>query len=201
MRIPAGVGLFALTVILTSCSVGAPDTEPETATSSAPEETVVLLFNPYDMGEPASGISIIDSARGTCFPSVQDSGNSSAFRCFGKRRLPLDPCFRNPFGIDLLCMDNPFADTAVEFRPRGRTRAERPNPEGLPWYIQLADGQFCGSLDGATGVLNGMRMNFGCDSGGYLYGDVNMSQRLWTIHYQAKGSRTAEPMEIFTVWK
>jgi hypothetical protein len=56
-----------------------------------------------------------------------------------------------------------------------------------PWSLQLADGQTCDLMGGATGALGDLRANYGCPNG-IVYGDADRSQAIWTVYYQANGS-------------
>jgi hypothetical protein len=54
-------------------------------------------------------------------------------------------------------------------------------------------------IDGATGLVNGMRLNYGCHDGN-LFGDPDRSAPLWTIAYQPTSSTTVSTVPITKVW-
>ena len=55
-------------------------------------------------------------------------------------------------------------------------------PARHPWGVQTADGQQCGFIQGAGGVVAGKRINYGCQHVKYvLIGHVDQSHRAWRI--------------------
>jgi hypothetical protein len=72
----------------------------------------------------------------------------------------------------------------------------------LPWGIQLASGKRCTFETGATGAVDGKRINHGCVGGGLLIGTVDRSTRTWTILYQAgdTGTGPVERQPIAIAW-
>jgi hypothetical protein len=112
-----------------------------------------------------------------------------------------DPCFAGPADGTgtLLCLQAPEATTALQVTPDGPVNTPpTPLPNALPWYIELSNGQRCGMLGGATGLVNGMRLNYGCRDG-TLFGDPDRSSPVWTIAYQPTGSRTVSTVPITKV--
>lgn len=115
----------------------------------------------------------------------------------------LDPCFVAPVGPEdvALCMRDPTSNEAIELTitddlgpgPDGDTSAD-------PWFVELENGLTCQTIGGATGVLNGMRLAYGCHNGDVLYGSPDKNEPVWTIHYQKDGSPTVEIVAIRTAW-
>jgi hypothetical protein len=78
----------------------------------------------------------------------------------------------------------------------------RGNPTRFPpWAIQLASGRWCELITGATGVVAGMRISYGCTGGGVLLGAPRRSSPTWTIFY-AKGATAREfrAVSIRSAW-
>jgi hypothetical protein len=59
------------------------------------------------------------------------------------------------------------------------------DPLEIPWALELANGSRCGLLTGATAVLAGLRINYGCDDGGLVIGEVDRAGAMWTVFYLA----------------
>jgi hypothetical protein len=61
-------------------------------------------------------------------------------------------------------------------------------PHGLPWAIELTKGGRCTLYTGGTGVVRGLRINYGCSNGGALVGGPHKKSRIWTIYFLRKFS-------------
>jgi hypothetical protein len=53
---------------------------------------------------------------------------------------------------------------------------------GTPTLLGLARGVRCTFLTGATGVVGGLRINYGCSDGRMLLGEVDRSSSRWRIY-------------------
>jgi hypothetical protein len=62
-----------------------------------------------------------------------------------------------------------------------RQTAEHEHPD--PYEIRLRHGVRCGLSTGATGVIAGLRLNYGCTNGAWLLGSPNRNSPLWRILY------------------
>jgi hypothetical protein len=70
-----------------------------------------------------------------------------------------------------------------------------------PWALQLASGHWCELLDGATGVIAGMRISYGCTDRSILIGDPRRSTPTLTIFRAAgAGARSFQPVSIWSAW-
>lgn len=70
-----------------------------------------------------------------------------------------------------------------------------------PVEIILANGVRCGFSTGTSGVVAGLRLNYGCTNGAWLAGHPNRKSPLWTILYvpSIKAS-TLRSIAIATAW-
>lgn len=83
----------------------------------------------------------------------------------------------------------------------GAVRAEDGiDPLDMPWAMELAGGERCTILTGATAVLAGMRINYGCEGGGSVLGDVDRSGPVWTVAFWDGASLDAETVEVASAW-
>jgi hypothetical protein len=74
------------------------------------------------------------------------------------------------------------------------------DPLSIPWAIELANGDRCGLLTGATAVVAGMRINYGCEGGGSIVGELDRSAAVWTANYYDEQALGTELVEVATVW-
>ncbi len=57
-----------------------------------------------------------------------------------------------------------------------------PGASATPTTLILVGGTTCGFATGATGVVGGMRINYGCSDGRWLLGEVDRSSPRWRIY-------------------
>jgi hypothetical protein len=94
-----------------------------------------------------------------------------------------DPCFEA--GTAVVCpLSGPWGHTAERIAltaPLPRSAANKAGQWSGVWAMQLGDGTHCTFVSGATGAINGMRLNYECDNRLGLYGDPNRGSQPWTI--------------------
>lgn len=78
--------------------------------------------------------------------------------------------------------------------------AEAIDPREIPWALELANGTRCGLLTGATAVLAGQRINYGCEDGGFVLGEVDHALPMWTVTYLAEGASATDLVDVVTAW-
>src|SRR5581483_10108856 len=97
----------------------------------------------------------------------------------------------------VLCMSGgPARMVRVKLAERLPTTATPDSPYGPATIIVvLADGETCLPAGGATGLFNGLRLNYGCDRG-VLYGYPDHTRATWSISYKAEGSEAVVSVPI-----
>ncbi len=191
-----------------------------TASEGPLARTNVRYFLPYNAGGLNVGLAVVNRLTGTCdSPSSSAAGRPDAWTCIVEGGV-LDPCFENPFGpvdgpTELACADSPFSGdvvlvTTTSPLPRTEGDLERAKTEigqkvgleaaPLPWALELANGEQCGILRGATAGLAGMRINYGCTGQGSVIGDVDESQPVWVVNYLPEDGIATELVEVTTAW-
>ncbi len=144
----------------TATTTGTPASDIVPADGSATTETEVVRY------EPAALEADVDAERGECFSeSLAAAGRSDAARCSMVNSI-FDPCFVVGDDATLMeCEPDPIAGTPGTYLSLAEPW---PGAEGedleetQPWLLQVADGTVCGFLTGATGGLDGERLNYGC---------------------------------------
>jgi hypothetical protein len=86
-------------------------------------------------------------------------------------------------------------------RSGGAVSAEEAiDPMSLPWALELADGQRCGLATGATTVMAGMRANYACEGGGWIIGELDRSQLVWTASFWDGDGYATTLVDVAAVW-
>jgi hypothetical protein len=134
-------------------------------------QTEVIIF------APAEAANITD---GSCFaPSIAVT-RQGAWRCTAGNLL-YDPCFGRTDAMEVVCVTDPSKlDEAVKIRLADPLpQVPQALGRGRPWFVETSDGLTCGFLTGATGEVNGQRVNYRCSDGSYLIGDPT-PETTWT---------------------
>jgi hypothetical protein len=172
--------------------------------------TQVRLFVPSAGNDVIAGMTVSAERAGACFSrSLASPERPDAYRCTAEDTIH-DPCFRDPVGNEdrLVCASGPLATEVIVL-----TLAE-PLPAGLaahaydldlrngrPWTLELEDGRQCGALTGATALVAGMRVDYGCNDGTSLVGPIDRSSPTWRIFAGSPESGPVyERMPVAVAW-
>jgi hypothetical protein len=139
-------------------------------------------------------------APGSCFTSSLAATRSDAFRCTSDNEI-LDPCFTIPGNTSaMLCVRNPLdSSTFVQLNLTQPLPAPEPVPaQTHPWFLQLADNTVCGFFTGATGAVNGERINYGCTDNLDVVG-LPKQDTVWTVEEVRLAPTSFTPVKTFTV--
>jgi len=79
-------------------------------------------------------------------------------------------------------------------------RKEMPRESALPWAIELGNGKRCSLFTGATAPVGGMRINYGWPVGFQVVGDIDHSDPVWRVFFQAENASVLEQMDIVVAW-
>lgn len=190
-------------VLLGACHSHTEEEDPVTATKN-------MVVTPFtEAGEPLAGITITDEASGHCRPSRADPGNKQARRCFtSEASVVMDPCFLRPSADPIvpdvshgtaLCMTEPHNGRATQVTVEADVEPEE--EEDTPWFVELANGARCSTATGVDRRVDGLPLTYGCDGDGYLYGAIDTSAQVWTVHHQAEGSKDTDEVPVRTAWR
>ncbi len=90
---------------------------------------------------------------------------------------------------------------AEHVRTGGAVSAEDAiDPLSMPWALELADGQLCGLATGATTVMAGMRANYACEGGGWVLGELDHDQPVWTATFWDGEGYATTTVDVAAVW-
>lgn len=137
---------------------------------------------------------------GSCFTSSLAATRSDAYRCMAGNVI-YDPCFTIPGNANaVLCVRDPLDSTTnVLMNLTKPLPAPEPVPSQThPWFLQMADGTICNFFTGATGGVNGERINYGC-SDGYVVVGLPKTDTVWTVQQVQLAPNSLNVQKSFTV--
>ena len=170
-----------------------------------PTTTQLQVFTPFTTSGLSVGLAVTDRATGSCFAlSAANPGRPDAWRCNVGNAVQ-DPCFVNLEGTRLACAQEPFSANALLLTLAGSlppgAQSQGLDMKAAPWALELANGQHCTPLTGATAPVAGMRINYGCGDDAYVVGTVDRSRPLWRVFYQtANRSLSLQQVAVTTAW-
>lgn len=134
--------------------------------------------------------------------SVANPARPDALRCLTSS-LILDPCFKD--GDTLACIASPWSNkaTVVELASPADKQEKRNEPihVKLPWALELANGQRCTFLPGASTAVNNKRLNYACtDSHFNIIGSVNQSEPLWKVTVYDLHRKALKEIPVTIAW-
>lgn len=179
---------------------------PVSSSTTTLSTTDVHIFQPFSDKGVDPHFQVLREVQGSCFVGSSTDTRREAWRCLATDNL-YDPCFQSPYSSSengvLACPLSPFEDKVVLLHLTKPLPADQANKAagtaGNPWAMKLASGDECVYTGGATSALSGMRLNYHCNSGS-AFGDVDRSQAVWRVFYQAKGSNELPQVPIATAY-
>jgi hypothetical protein len=113
-----------------------------------------------------------------------------------------DPCFVGFLGADQVaaCFGSPWSSEVVLLALSGTLPGDVNRPPSLlsgpPWALELASGERCTMLTGATWGVAGMRVNYGCPGDVSVVGDVDRSAPTWRAFILRAGAAVMSQVAI-----
>lgn len=157
-------------------------------------------------GSLRSGLNVV-AREGECF--FTSLKVASAYRCVTGNLLR-DPCYADP-RVDpaagspvVVCVGSPWDRTVVRIALSDDLPRPEPSPLSAPpiWAIELESGARCVFISGATNVVRGFRLNYGCTNGGVLFGSPRTATSTWRIRYARNGDgRGMKLVAIRRAWR
>jgi hypothetical protein len=145
----------------------------------AATKTRVVHVSPLTRsGHVRHGLRIVATKPGICLPSSE--AVPGAYRCFSDSNAVLDPCWRTG-AHTVFCLPAPWARTVTRMHVRGRLGRPSTGASALPWGLRLRGGARCLLVQGASSVLRGRRINYGCSRTSFLAGQPDRHHRFWRI--------------------
>lgn len=189
----------ALSFLVVVCSWASAQGGPATQTR---------VFTPFTpTGDLVVGLNVTGEVKGRCDTnSAASPERPDAWRCSAGNEI-LDPCFQNLLGDEkvLACAEDPFSADVVTLTLTtdlpDPTVTDAPTFGGLPWALELTNGQRCTLLTGATAPVAGLRINYGCPDGAQVVGGTNRRLPRWRVFYQtATRSLSLDQVGVKAAW-
>jgi hypothetical protein len=173
---------------LIAASVGVGSAAPRAAAGLAPTQVIHVspvtskgaLKPDYTISRHVTG--------GTCEAGSDETNN--AYRCFfgrGRHARVIDPCWAEADHSEVVCLLAPYSFKVVELDVKTHHGFDNTGfskrVSSQPWGVQLTNGVQCVFQSGASVVVKGKRVSYGCGHAKYvLAGNVNKHGKVWTIH-------------------
>lgn len=134
-------------------------------TNSAVTSTEAIKYVPTEIPS--------EIREGSCWINSLTLGRKGTWRCMEDNVAIHDPCFAISETKNLICDSSPITkDKGFQLKLTEPLPEDRGAEEGQGWLIELGDGTTCVFITGATGIINGKRINYMCDDGSYVLGDL-----------------------------
>lgn len=169
-------------------------TSNDVATVVSPPSTKVVLFSP-------SGIRGTLDAPADCWETSLAAPRANAWRCIGKNII-YDPCFSTSTQANyVICAADPSGDTrGLKAMLAHPLSAPGPYGSGIQaWTMRLSDGSVCSFYTGATGLIGGERINYGCTNGSAIVGSPRIGS-VWMVKEMKKGQSQLVMTQVVEVW-
>jgi hypothetical protein len=211
MAIAAGCGSTASSV------GGTPATSAHStsADSNARATVVSLRYSPFGpSGAVASGLTVIESRRGTCTAHGALLPGTYLCRAAGPRGGAVGLCYPRPRSEQLICVSSPLKTKVIKFISAGPLEPATVSPPGAPpSIIELSNGQICGSSeafdkkDKALANIGGRHATYLCDGDqvSAVYGAINETSKSWSVQTRASqagpGSNPVTTYRVRRAWR
>lgn len=182
-----------------------PTTTPDASTSATPNtaaatSSATTPSAPPPSKSPKTTVTVTQWGNPTGKPKAVTSLDKcqtsnkltrpDALRCFTSPLADgsnvFDPCFGADNGDGLACPIAPWSTEYVKIAGIGQSGdTSGPNTGGLPWGLELSDGNRCAAASGGTNSIGGKRLNYFCAGGGAVYGDPIRGDT-WQVSYTQK---------------
>jgi hypothetical protein len=167
--------------------------------------TQILTYTPYvnDSARPGLVITATDSSTDSVVdPTLNCTAvahDLAPLRCISPDGPIYDPCFPNVAASSCLFVASPSAIAAVRvlLGPPTPSQGQQPSvsPSSAPgesianpWALDLNDGTECAFEHGAEDNVGGLRPNYRCSDGRFVFGNPDESRSEWTVQLGASQS-------------
>ncbi|MFN8445885.1 MAG: hypothetical protein U0175_34155 [Caldilineaceae bacterium] len=188
-----------------------------TATAELTATATITTTGPLTMTEVITfmpPLPTTEAQDGSCWTNSISTTRADAWRCTVENTI-YDPCFELPDQPDrVVCGANPASEEPgfplhlTEPLPQANIPAQAQEMAAVNgWLVLLADGTLCNFATGATTGVNGERLNYLCDNGLGLLGDLSQGT-VWTANQvdivvggNGPELKSSQTVEIRTIWR
>jgi hypothetical protein len=156
-----------------------------------------------------SALFVIQETEGHCWVGALTTMRPDAWRCM-EGNLIRDPCFsESDMDAFVICpTGHPQDMTGVKMNltePLPLSYGHDQEDRSYAWVLELADGATCGFITGATGVIDGERVNYMCSDGWWIVGFPEIDA-VWTVRKVLMSASFDQPIAdaevaVVTAWR
>lgn len=170
----------------------------------AQSQTKIKVYQAY-FHENVLNPDIVIAQRytGVCLNrSLASPARMDAWRC-KSNTLYLDPCFLD--GETLACISSPWSHRTTVLEPtipllRG-TNNKVDVQHNSPWGLELANGQRCTLLTGASTMIGNATITYSCKSqSNNIIGGIDKSSSTWRVKLYDFNKKTYNVEDVSTAW-
>jgi type II secretory pathway pseudopilin PulG len=168
--------------------------------------TASIVYEPWTASGRSlvTGIHVLSTQSGAdCVGGAESSYRADAYRCFTDGGNIYDPCFADPSFFPVhpqLACPLKAADEVVLIHSAKELPRQSPVDTTRVWMIILSNGETCTFAGGATEEVAGMRLNYDCSDGAYLYGDPVNENGAFSIYRQGPGNPALAKVHVATAY-
>jgi hypothetical protein len=166
--------------------------------------TKVMIYRAYTDHILNPNLVVTQRYTGRCLKkSIAVPERKDAWRCQASN-LMLDPCFED--NDTFACIISPWSHkTAILELSQpleDKSLAQEINTtSSQPWGLELANGQRCTFLTGASIVIAHQRVNYSCENYNYsILGNVDRSASVWWVNVYNFSHNMIDKLAITAVW-
>lgn len=175
---------------------------------SAPSRTSIKFMRPLTnlSDRRDESFIVVGRSNGFCSRGSETDQSPDALRCYTRSDGPFDPCFPTDTDQQAICISDPWSKSVVLVLTHGlpithSLQQEKTLKERRPWALELANGKRCAAVDGATGTIAGLRIDYFCgDAEDGIVGSPDSSGEPWTVSYVSGGLQETSEVDVVTAW-
>jgi hypothetical protein len=167
--------------------------------SGANAQTRVMTYSPFDASGHVAVKIVARRPRAECDSGSPTVPRANVWRCVKGNGL-YNACWKNPLARRLVtCVGSPWGGAHL-LKVRRFGKHGRPSPY-IPWALE-AGGTRCTVIATGTSTSPYGRVNYGCEDGLVLYGDLLRQEPTWMswAGYDLKKYRDAHLIPISVAW-
>jgi hypothetical protein len=145
------------------------------------------MFSPWSSaGTLKPNMHVVEHVSGHCWTQSLSTSRGDAYRCMAGNSI-YDPCFaQSAHPKAVACAADPFSNRVALLKllkplpsaPNQTTQWLQPHNQ--PFGIELANGDRCVFVTGATDAVNGDRLNYECRDPLWIIGTPSHANGVWT---------------------
>lgn len=166
--------------------------------------TKIIVYQAYTQSNALNpNLAVAQRYQGNCWRrSLANPARADAWRCQASD-MTLDPCFEDT--DSLACVATPWSTKTalleLEKPILKKNHRQVDVKTSQPWGLELANGQRCIFMTGASSVVHNMRVNYSCDShSAGILGSVDRQSSVWSVSLYDYRTQKISKIPVTTAW-